>query len=218
MLSTWTNSDRNNLNLGSKLIRRKRAQIYCDLCIFSQLPKRFIYFSFPTQVEDVLDQVKEEPVPEEEPGGSSMVLDATAEFCRTLGDIPTYGLAGNREHHAEIMVSHRHDHNDWCSNSWKYLDVIWVLFVLKSCFLVGFRAWGYGSGAGGGQQRRCVESRRRRQWKAGWFSCRFVWWHSIIMCMSHTYILIGSLLLFRISTLSYIKPILRSLEIEYYWL
>lgn len=33
-----------------------------------------------------------------------MVLDATAEFCRTLGDIPTYGLAGNRDHHAGILV------------------------------------------------------------------------------------------------------------------
>lgn len=36
--------------------------------------------------------------------GAAMVLDATAEFCRTLGDIPTYGLAGNRDHAAEIMV------------------------------------------------------------------------------------------------------------------
>jgi len=25
------------------------------------------------------------------------VLNSTAEFCRTLGDIPTYGKAGNRE-------------------------------------------------------------------------------------------------------------------------
>lgn len=25
------------------------------------------------------------------------MLNSTAEFCRTLGDIPTYGKAGNRE-------------------------------------------------------------------------------------------------------------------------
>lgn len=55
------------------------------------------------QVEEILERVKEEE-PGEEEGNSSMVLDATAEFCRTLGDIPTYGLAGNRDHDAEIMV------------------------------------------------------------------------------------------------------------------
>lgn len=27
----------------------------------------------------------------------SIVLNSTAEFCRTLGDIPTYGQAGNRD-------------------------------------------------------------------------------------------------------------------------
>jgi hypothetical protein len=27
----------------------------------------------------------------------SIVLNATSEFCRALGDIPTYGQAGNRE-------------------------------------------------------------------------------------------------------------------------
>nr|CAD7262368.1 unnamed protein product [Timema shepardi] len=37
------------------------------------------------------------------PGGS-IVLNATAEFCRTLGDIPTYGLAGNRDEDAEELL------------------------------------------------------------------------------------------------------------------
>lgn len=37
--------------------------------------------------------------------GSSIVLNATAEFCRTLGDIPTYGMAGNRdEDEDELLV------------------------------------------------------------------------------------------------------------------
>lgn len=35
----------------------------------------------------------------------SITLNATAEFCRTLGDIPTYGQAGNREdNNQEFMV------------------------------------------------------------------------------------------------------------------
>lgn len=37
------------------------------------------------------------------PGGS-IVLNSTAEFCRTLGDIPTYGLAGNRDEDAEELL------------------------------------------------------------------------------------------------------------------
>lgn len=57
------------------------------------------------QVEEILQQAKEEPPEIESSDASAMVLDATAEFCRTLGDIPTYGLAGNRDHLAEIMVS-----------------------------------------------------------------------------------------------------------------
>ncbi|OWR49232.1 U4/U6.U5 tri-snRNP-associated protein 1 [Danaus plexippus] len=55
------------------------------------------------KLEEILQQIKEEKTEESQEAGGSMVLDATAEFCRTLGDIPTYGLAGNREHTAEIM-------------------------------------------------------------------------------------------------------------------
>ncbi|XP_059049585.1 U4/U6.U5 tri-snRNP-associated protein 1 [Achroia grisella] len=66
------------------------------------------------KVEEILERVKkEEPEDEEEgvaeSGSATMVLDATAEFCRTLGDIPTYGLAGNRDHQAEIMDFERED-------------------------------------------------------------------------------------------------------------
>lgn len=32
-----------------------------------------------------------------------ITLNQTAEFCRTLGDIPTYGMAGNRDDNADIM-------------------------------------------------------------------------------------------------------------------
>lgn len=34
----------------------------------------------------------------------AIVFNATSEFCRTLGEIPTYGLAGNREEQEELMV------------------------------------------------------------------------------------------------------------------
>ncbi|XP_053613171.1 U4/U6.U5 tri-snRNP-associated protein 1 [Plodia interpunctella] len=58
------------------------------------------------KMEEILEQVKEEPP---DPAQPSMVLDATAEFCRTLGDIPTYGLAGNRDQHLDIMDFERDD-------------------------------------------------------------------------------------------------------------
>ncbi|KAG1940533.1 U4/U6.U5 tri-snRNP-associated protein 1 [Pimephales promelas] len=34
---------------------------------------------------------------------NNIVFNATSEFCRTLGDIPTYGLSGNREDQEDIM-------------------------------------------------------------------------------------------------------------------
>lgn len=34
---------------------------------------------------------------------SNIVFNAISEFCRTLGDIPTYGLSGNREDQEDIM-------------------------------------------------------------------------------------------------------------------
>ncbi|TRY54150.1 hypothetical protein DNTS_034832 [Danionella cerebrum] len=34
---------------------------------------------------------------------NNIVFNATSEFCRTLGDIPTYGLSGNREDQEDMM-------------------------------------------------------------------------------------------------------------------
>lgn len=41
---------------------------------------------------------------EENQFGNYIVLNSTAEFCRTLGDIPTYGLAGNREENGQELM------------------------------------------------------------------------------------------------------------------
>lgn len=54
-----------------------------------------------TQTNDIkVDNIKSESEYNESElrfGGSDIVLNATAEFCRTLGDIPTYGMSGNRD-------------------------------------------------------------------------------------------------------------------------
>ncbi|KAG8437856.1 hypothetical protein GDO86_008524, partial [Hymenochirus boettgeri] len=39
----------------------------------------------------------------------SIVFNATSEFCRTLGEIPTYGLAGNREDQEDMMDFEKDD-------------------------------------------------------------------------------------------------------------
>lgn len=52
--------------------------------------------------EQVLSKVKAEP--EEALQDGNIVLNATSEFCRTLGDIPTYGQSGNREEDQEELV------------------------------------------------------------------------------------------------------------------
>ena len=41
-------------------------------------------------------EVDSENTTSDRKGASNIVLDGTSEFCRTLGDIPTYGQAGNR--------------------------------------------------------------------------------------------------------------------------
>lgn len=54
------------------------------------------------KVEEVLSEIKEES--HDDGLGGTIVLNSTAEFCRTLGDIPTYGLAGNREEGPSVIL------------------------------------------------------------------------------------------------------------------
>uniref|UniRef100_A0A8C7WHM6 Spliceosome associated factor 1, recruiter of U4/U6.U5 tri-snRNP n=1 Tax=Oncorhynchus mykiss TaxID=8022 RepID=A0A8C7WHM6_ONCMY len=44
---------------------------------------------------------------DEDKNNLNIVFNATSEFCRTLGDIPTYGLSGNREDQEDIMEAER---------------------------------------------------------------------------------------------------------------
>ncbi|XP_030637814.1 U4/U6.U5 tri-snRNP-associated protein 1 [Chanos chanos] len=43
---------------------------------------------------------------------NNIVFNATSEFCRTLGDIPTYGLSGNREDQEDIMDFEKEDERE----------------------------------------------------------------------------------------------------------
>lgn len=60
----------------------------------------------PVGIQKTIETIKQEILSSEENQTGNIVLNSTAEFCRTLGDIPTYGLAGNREENGqELMAS-----------------------------------------------------------------------------------------------------------------
>lgn len=75
--------DEKDLNIQLSLKKKRR-------------PKQSIEMIAQSIKNEVRDQVDENLT-------GSITLNATAEFCRTLGDIPTYGLAGNREENVEMM-------------------------------------------------------------------------------------------------------------------
>lgn len=61
-------------------------------------------------LDDIKTEAKSEPEASDEESNATreresgyIMLNQTAEFCRTLGDIPTYGMAGNRDENADIM-------------------------------------------------------------------------------------------------------------------
>lgn len=64
----------------------------------------------PVDINSIKDEIKTEPVDGADGEGGirgadgNIVLNATAEFCRTLGDIPTYGMAGNRDEDSNDMM------------------------------------------------------------------------------------------------------------------
>ncbi|XP_003706137.1 U4/U6.U5 tri-snRNP-associated protein 1 isoform X1 [Megachile rotundata] len=62
-----------------------------------------------SSIEKVVETIKQEPAGSEESQSGNIVLNATAEFCRTLGDIPTYGLAGNREENGQELMDFEMD-------------------------------------------------------------------------------------------------------------
>lgn len=55
-------------------------------------------------IQKTVETIKQEILNSEENQSGNIVLNSTAEFCRTLGDIPTYGLAGNREENGQELM------------------------------------------------------------------------------------------------------------------
>ena len=66
--------------------------------------------------------VKKEP---DSPSRATIVLNATSEFCRALGDIPTYGQAGNREEieKDELEVSTTFNYTCLCKRTSDWITI-----------------------------------------------------------------------------------------------
>lgn len=67
----------------------------------------------------VHDQSNNDNDPEKK---NNIVFNATSEFCRTLGDIPTYGLSGNREDQEDIMDFEQEEEKDEARDSDSEMD------------------------------------------------------------------------------------------------
>ncbi|KAM5138334.1 U4/U6.U5 tri-snRNP-associated protein 1 [Mantella aurantiaca] len=61
-----------------------------------------------SMVKRLTSQKSQEEEDDDDKKGS-IVFNATSEFCRTLGEIPTYGLAGNREDQEDLMDFEKED-------------------------------------------------------------------------------------------------------------
>ncbi|XP_068445420.1 U4/U6.U5 tri-snRNP-associated protein 1 [Clinocottus analis] len=75
--------------------------------------------------EKVAEKIKEldESVHENDPDQkNNIVFNDTSEFCRTLGDIPTYGLSGNREDQEDIMDFEEKEEKDDAGDTDSELD------------------------------------------------------------------------------------------------
>nr|XP_055036227.1 U4/U6.U5 tri-snRNP-associated protein 1 [Misgurnus anguillicaudatus] len=53
---------------------------------------------------------------------NNIVFNATSEFCRTLGDIPTYGLSGNREDQEDMMDFEKDDEKEGAGDADSDMD------------------------------------------------------------------------------------------------
>lgn len=76
-----------------------------------------IKHSLPMSATTIKTEIKSEQASDNEDNDDDgrehfITLNSTAEFCRTLGDIPTYGRSGNREDDANDMMDVEDDLHD----------------------------------------------------------------------------------------------------------
>lgn len=92
-------SEQDDIELQEALARSRRAK----LAQAAQPSSERITEQF--KKEKVIEQIEpEDDEMKEDAANLVMTLNTTDEFCRTLGDIPTYGLSGNRAEEDQSML------------------------------------------------------------------------------------------------------------------
>lgn len=84
--------------------------------------KQLVKDSGEKVAEQIKRLVKEEREENDPDRKNNIVFNATSEFCRTLGDIPTYGLSGNREDQEDIMDFEQVEEKDGARDSDSDMD------------------------------------------------------------------------------------------------
>lgn len=74
------------------------------------------------KVAEQLKMISQKGNDKESEKKNNIVFNATSEFCRTLGDIPTYGLSGNREDQEDIMDFEEQEEKDEAGDSDSDMD------------------------------------------------------------------------------------------------
>nr|XP_015910783.2 U4/U6.U5 tri-snRNP-associated protein 1 isoform X2 [Parasteatoda tepidariorum] len=96
-----------------------------------KLKKRKIMATAPEKVIEILSSVDGSGKLFEKDKVGDIEMNSVAEFCRTLGEIPTYGLSGNRDQEAEDLMDLEQEILEECSNefdlqnqgAWSEVDV-----------------------------------------------------------------------------------------------
>lgn len=91
-------SEQDDIELQEALARSRRAKAgYSVQPSSEKIPEML-------KSKQVTIDSEEEPMDEDDTATLMMTLNTTDEFCRTLGDIPTYGLSGNRADEDQTML------------------------------------------------------------------------------------------------------------------
>ncbi|ELT94176.1 hypothetical protein CAPTEDRAFT_182381 [Capitella teleta] len=85
--------------------------------------------------------VADEPDVDDEELSLNIRLNATSEFCRSLGEIPTYGQAGNREEeeddlmdfeHELVEARRKHEKDEEANSGWHHVEIDDTAVEIKS--------------------------------------------------------------------------------------
>lgn len=95
-----------------QILSKARRLKQTEALINKALPTEMTNIKTEVEIKAENDSDNEEFMNNGSTSKEFITLNQTAEFCRTLGDIPTYGMSGNREMDARDMMDFESDNDD----------------------------------------------------------------------------------------------------------